>query len=70
MPTESLRQRLLKKQSAQYVDESELPFSVSLSSAVVHDHLLVDELPGDVERSARLDGVMRDAHHKPNNAQR
>jgi hypothetical protein len=69
MPTESLRQRLLKEQSAQYVDESELPFSVSLSSAVVDDHVLVDELPGDVEQSARLDGAMRDAHDKRNNPQ-
>jgi len=33
--TQSIRQRLLQEQSAQYLNESELPFTVPLSLPVV-----------------------------------
>lgn len=33
--TQSIRRRLLQEQSAQYLDESELPFTVPLSLPVV-----------------------------------
>ncbi len=59
-PTQSTRQRLLERQSARYVDELELPFSVPPANAAVDDGLPVDVRLGDGEQSARRDGAMRD----------
>jgi hypothetical protein len=39
--TQSLRQRLLQEQSAQYLNESELPFTVPLSLPVVDSNSFV-----------------------------
>lgn len=68
-PTQSTRQRLLERQSARYVDELELPFSMPPAKAAVDDGPLVDARLGDGEQPARRDGAVRDPHDHLNTVQ-